>query len=177
MIKLRKLQEKDAVNMLEWMHDPENQKGFQRDMMSMTLENARSFCKEVSSEAYYKRNRNLHLAITDETDEYLGTISLKNLNMEYHSAEMAISVRRKAKGQGVAKKAVGILLKKCFNEMELHRVYLTVLADNIVAIRFYEKCVFVYEGELRDHLFIKGNYISWKLYGMLEDEYSESIFL
>ena len=96
--------------------------------------------------------------------------------MEYHSAEMAISVRRKAKGQGVAKKAVGILLKKCFNEMELHRVYLTVLADNIVAIRFYEKCGFVYEGELRDHLFIKGNYISWKLYGMLEDEYSESIF-
>lgn len=30
MIKLRRLQEKDAENMLEWMHDPENQKGFQR---------------------------------------------------------------------------------------------------------------------------------------------------
>ena len=176
MIKLRRLQEKDAENMLEWMHDPENQKGFQRDMMSMTLENAKNFCIEASSEEYCKQNRDLHLAIIDETDEYFGTISLKNINMEYHSAEMAISVRKKARGQGVAKRAVGLLLQKCFGEMGLHRVYLTVLSDNIVAIRFYEKCGFTYEGELRDHLFIRGNYISWKLYGMLEDEYSESIF-
>lgn len=176
MIKLRRLQMEDAENMLEWMHDPENQKGFRRDMMSMTLEDARNFCLEVSSETYSKRNTDLHLAITDETDEYLGTISLKNINMEHRSAEMAISVRRKARGLGVAKKAVGLLLQKSFGEMALHRVYLTVLSNNIVAIKFYEKCGFIYEGELRDHLFIKGNYISWKLYGMIEDEYSESIF-
>ena len=94
MIKLRRLKMEDAENMLEWMHDPENQKGFRRDMMSMTLEDARYFCLEVSSEAYSKRNTDLHLAITDETDEYLGTISLKNINMEHRSAEMAISVSR-----------------------------------------------------------------------------------
>lgn len=175
MIRLRELQEKDAENMLEWMHDPENQKGFQKDMMSMTLEAARNFCREVSREDYYRQNGNLHLAITDETDEYLGTISLKNVNMEHRSAEMAISVRKKVRGHGVAMRAVGLLLARSFNEMGLHRIYLTVLADNITAIRFYEKCGFTYEGELRDHLFINGHYISWKLYGMLDSEYSEAL--
>lgn len=176
MIKLRRLQEEDAENMLEWMHDPESQKGFQRDMRSMTLEDARNFCVEAGSEEYSRKNRDMHLAITDETDEYLGTISLKNINMEHHSAEMAISIRKKVRGKGAAKKAVGLLLRKSFCEMALHRVYLTVLSNNIVAIKFYEKCGFIYEGELRDHLFIKGNYNSWRIYGMLEEEYSESIF-
>lgn len=56
--------------------------------------------------------------------------------------------------------------------MGLHRIYLTVLADNIAAIKLYEKCGFVLEGELRDHLFLNGRYVSWKLYGMLEEEYA-----
>lgn len=175
MIRLRELQEKDAEKMLEWMHDPENQRGFQKDMMSMTLEDVQNFCKQVCSKDYFEQNQNIHLAIIDDTDEYLGTISLKNVNKKHRSAEMAISVRKKARGHGVALKAVGLLLEKSFNEMGLHRIYLTVLADNITAIKFYEKCGFIYEGELRDHLFINGHYISWKLYGMLDREYSQSI--
>lgn len=174
MIILRRLKEKDAEFMLEWMHDPDAQKGFQKNMMDVTLEDARCFCREACLNSAPKEGHSIHLAIADEKDEYLGTISLKNFNLEYRSAEFAISLRKKARGQGIGVKAVRMLLKKGFEEFGLHRIYLTVLADNIAAIKLYEKCGFTYEGELRDHIFKNGNYISWKLYGMLENEYGKN---
>ena len=174
MIVLRQLSEKDAPLMLEWMHDYDTQKSFQKYMLNVTLEDARRFCREAKLNGKPKQGENMHLAVVNDGDEYLGTVSLKNINLEYHSAELAISLRKKARGQGVAKEAVELLLKKGFEEIGLHRVYLTVLADNIAAIKLYEKCGFIYEGELRDHIFKNGRYVSWKLYGMLEGEYEKN---
>lgn len=39
--------------------------------------------------------KNLHLAIVDENDEYMGTVSLKNI--EEDKAEFAITVRKNAR--------------------------------------------------------------------------------
>ena len=171
MIALRELRETDAENMLEWMHDPDSQKGFQKDMSNTTLEDARRFCREAKIGVQILQGENIHLAIVDEQDEYLGTISLKHINLDYHSAEFAISIRKKAQGNGTAMNATMLLLKKGFQELKLHRIYLTVLADNVAAIKLYEKCGFTYEGELRDHIYRDGKYISWRIYGMLAEEY------
>ncbi len=177
MIDLRELREDDAENMLEWMHDPECQRGFQKDMMSISLEEARRFCREARLTADLQNGQSMHWAVIDETDEYLGTISLKKINMDCHSAEFAISLRQKAHGRGVGVEAIRLLLKKGFEELGLHRIYMTVLADNIAAIRLYEKCGFIYEGELRDHIFARGHYISWKIYAMLDREYKNNTFM
>lgn len=172
MIRLRELQEKDAENMFEWMQDPDSQKGFQKDMLSRTLEDARDFCIESKLDQSLQEGQSNHYAIVDETDEYLGTISLKKMSMKHRSAEYAVVVRKKARGQGVAMEATGLLLENAFRQIGLHRVYLTVLDDNIGAIKFYEKCGFTYEGELRDHIYVNGRFHSWKIYGILEEEYS-----
>ena len=172
MISLREIREEDAEQMLEWMHDPDIQKGFQKNMLGVTLEEAEQFCRNAKLTERPGQRQNINLAVVDDTDEYLGTISLKEINLEFHSAELAIVLRKKAQGHEVGTKAIKLLLKKGFEEMGLHRIYLTVLADNIAAIRLYEKCGFKLEGELRDHLFLNGRYVSWKLYGMLEEEYA-----
>ena len=174
MIVLRQLCEKDAELMLEWMHDPDTQKGFQKNMLDMSLEDARKFCREAKPESDLQQGESMHLAIANDENEYLGTISLKNINMKYRSAELAISLRKKARGKGIAAEAVKLLFKKGFEQIGLHRIYLTVLADNTAAIRLYEKCGFTYEGELRDHILKDGKYISWKLYGILENEYGKN---
>ena len=175
MITVREIREGDAENMLEWMHDPDIQKGFRKNMLGVTLEEARSFCRMAKLKEEIVSGQSIHLAVADDTDEYLGTISLKEISLEHHSAEMAISLRKKAQGHGVATEAIRLLLKKGFNELGLHRICLTVLADNIAAIKLYEKCGFAFEGELRDHLFLNGRYVSWKIYGILDREYAEKI--
>ncbi len=170
-IKLRQLQKKDASLMLEWMHDPEVQKGFQRDMASMKLEDTEAFCEQSIIPKQLQDGDSLHFAFVDEKDEYLGTISLKDINLTNKSAEYAISLRRVAWGKGYAKHASLLLLDKAFNEYELHRVFLTVLADNDKAIHLYERCGFKKEGQLRQHIFKDGKYVDWCLYGILADEF------
>ena len=44
MISLRELHEKDAPFMIEWMHDPDNQRWFKKDMLGTSIENIKSFC-------------------------------------------------------------------------------------------------------------------------------------
>jgi len=46
-----------------------------------------------------------------------------------------------------------------------------VLAENKKAIHLYEKCGFVYEGEFRKHLFLKGKFRTLKWYSILREEY------
>ena len=175
MVKLRSLDTSDAELMLEWMHDPEIIKGFQKDLMHMTLDDSLAFCKSASSCMEITDGASLHYAVADEeTDEYLGTISLKHLDLDNRSAEYAITLRRKALGSGAASEATKLLLDKAFGEIGLHKVWLNVLEGNARAIAFYEKMGFVYEGILRDDVLRDGKFLDQRRYSILESEWKKS---
>ncbi|ADZ85481.1 GNAT family N-acetyltransferase [Cellulosilyticum lentocellum] len=169
-IKLRKLKQKDAPLMLEWMQDKEITSCFRFDAQSMTIEKVYSFIEKAQD-----ISTDMHLAIINEEDEYLGTISLKEIDSINHTAEYAISMRKCAIGSGVARSATEKLLDKAFNEVKINKVYLNVLSDNIRAIKFYEKLGFSFEGEFKDHLFINGKYKSIKWYGIFKVDFMKSI--
>lgn len=166
---LRQLKEKDAEGMLEWMHDPEIQKNFRFETDNRKLKDVIDFIQKAEIRPI--NGKSIHYAIVDEQDEYLGTISLKNIDLESRNAEYAISLRKKAQGKGIASRATKEILNLAFNCFHLERVYLNVLSGNEKAIRLYEKCGFVYEGEFRKHLFLKGEYKTLKWYSMLKEEY------
>lgn len=168
-MRLRRLEKKDADGMLEWMHDPEIQENFRFDASKKSKEDVLEFIRNSQIEMI--AGKDIHYAITDDLDEYLGTISLKGVDMEARNAEYAISLRKKAQGKGIATEATEELLRLAFDEYGLERVYLNVLAENKKAIRLYEKCGFAYEGEFRKHLFLKGEFRTLKWYGILREEY------
>ena len=168
-MKLRPLKKEDALAMLEWMHDPDIQKAFRYDMLNQNLNDVLSFIKNASLEL--RDGNSLHFAVADDSDEYLGTISLKNLDLTSKNAELAISLRKMVHGKGVATWAVWELLKLAFLDFGLQRVYLNVLSDNIQAIRFYEKFGFIFEGEFRNHLYLRGKFKNLLWYRMLRDEF------
>ena len=176
MIRLRELEEKDAPLMLEWMHDPEIQKGFKKNMLSATLEDAKRFCVNSVISSSPNQGDSFHFAIVDDADEYLGTISLKDIDVNNRTAEYAITTRTKAHNKGIARIATGLLLRKAFKEYNLNSVYLSVLSNNIAAIKLYERSGFVLEGEFREHFIIEGERVNWKWYGLLESEFDEQLF-
>lgn len=172
MISLREIKLEDAPFMFEWMHDPDIQKGFMKKMNETEMSDVIAFCRSAAIPKIINNGASLHYAIADAvSDEYLGTISLKNINQQNKNAEYAISLRKKAHGKGIAFNATCLLLKLAFQELGLHKVYLNVLADNQTAIRLYERCGFVYEGEFREHVLKEQEYINWKWYGILETEF------
>lgn len=168
-ISLRELKREDVTGMLEWMHDPEVQKGLRMNAAEKTEEDALKFIAEALTEP--TNGGDVHFAIVDEKDKYKGTISLKNFNFESRNAEYAICLRRNAQHRGIATQATRELLRLAFEEYKLEKVYLNVLAQNVKAIQMYEKVGFAYEGQLRRHLFLNGEYKNLMQYSMLKEEY------
>ena len=158
---LRHLEEKDVPFMLEWMHDNEINCNFQTDFASSTMDSVLNFIKNSFDE------KNQNFAIADENDEYLGTISLKNVSYKNSNAEYAIVMRKKAQGTGAAMAATQELLKYAFEELKFHKLYLNVLEENVRAQKLYEKCGFVYEGTAVDAVIINGQYRTLKWYGII----------
>ena len=131
-MRLRKLELKDAPFMLEWMHDESVVENLQTRFGEKTMEDCELFITNS-----LKDRENLHLAIVDDTDTYMGTISLKHITDD--SAEFGITIRRCAMGQGYAKRAMEIILQKGLQDMKLKQIYWCVNPQNRRAIRFYDK--------------------------------------
>ena len=165
-MKLRKLNLNDAPGMFEWMKDPLCNKHFRFDPDKVTMESVKEFIKKAEKDPV-----NQHYAITNENDEYLGTISLKNINENDGNAEYAVALRSSVSGKGLGYKATMAVLDIAFNEMKLNRVYLNVWPENERAIALYIKCGFKLEGEFREHVYVRGEYKNLMWYGILRDEY------
>lgn len=131
-MKLRSLKEKDAPLMLEWMHDSFVVKDMQANFAAKIINDCQSFIK-----ASEDNTSNLNLAIVNDNDEYMGTVSLKNINNG--TAEFAITIRRIAMGQGYSKYGMTEIIRIGLEEMKLEGIYWCVNPINERAVRFYDK--------------------------------------
>lgn len=131
-MKLRKLKQKDASLMLEWMHDLSIVKQLNKNFETKTLHDCIDFINFSQS-----INRDMHLAIVDSDDVYMGTVSLKNITEK--NAEFAITVRKSAMGKGYSQYAMTEMLRIGFEELGLNEIYWYVDSENKRAVRFYDK--------------------------------------
>ncbi len=100
----------------------------------------------------------------DATGKPLGSVYIRDIDREHNKAEYGIFIGEDdARGRGIGTAAAKLMLRYCFEEEGLHRVYLRAFADNLQAIRSYEKAGFAREGLLRDDVRIGGEYrdIQW----------------
>ena len=131
-MKLRKLQAEDAPFMLEWMHDASVVHDLRTNFAVKTLEDCISFIKMAQD-----TNENLHLAIVDENDTYMGTVSLKHITQT--SAEFGITVRECAMGKGFSEYAMQHIVETGFKQLGLQKIYWCVAPENHRAVSFYDK--------------------------------------
>ncbi len=167
---LRRLEISDVDGMLEWMHEKDVNQYFRFDANKITEREAEDFIRNSMTKT------NKHFAVCDEKGEYLGTISLKNINYEDENAEFAISIRKCARGNGTAGNAVYDLLRIAFLELKLQKIYLNVLSDNSRAINFYKKIGFRYIGESRNHVKIKGIFHNLKWFEIQKEDFESGNF-
>lgn len=163
-MRLRKLKDADIPRMLEWMHNQDVVKYFSYDFLNATAESVGRFVVNSQND-----DVNLHFAIVDDHDQYMGTVSLKSIDYKNKNAEYAISLHPNAIGLGVASAATDEILRIAFDELKIYKVYLNVNSDNIRAIKFYEKYGFIYEGEFKKHVNIRGKMCDLKWYALFND--------
>jgi len=133
-MKLRKLQQKDAKAMLDWMYDKNVTQFMYTDFASKTIEDAVKFIDHAQN-----TTENMNLAIASDADDYMGTVSLKHIDKENKTAEFAITVSSQAMGKGYSWFAMTEIIRKAFEELKLNAVYWCVSEKNKRAVRFYDK--------------------------------------
>ena len=102
------------------------------------------------------------------TDRPLGSVYLRDIDRTHQKAEYGIFIgEADARGKGYGSAAAQLMIQYAFEEMKLHRLFLRVYADNIQAIRSYEKAGFVKEAHLREDVYIDGKYHDIVLMGIL----------
>ena len=131
---LRDLEEKDAPLMLEWMQDASVVEKLRGNFREKTIEDCLTFIK-----ASIDKKNDIHLAICSDEDEYMGTVSLKNIDLNRLSGEFAITVRKCSMGRGYAWYGMEEIVRRAFEEYGLESVYWCVSRDNERAVRFYDK--------------------------------------
>lgn len=120
--------------MLQWMHDPDAVAHLQGRFLEKTLQDCLNFIADSQNSKHQ-----LHLAIVNEEDTYLGTVSLKHIDRKQKDAEFAIAIHPDAMGSGCARVAMDRILQLGFTEQGLSQIFWCVSPENRRAVRFYEK--------------------------------------
>jgi len=165
-MELRPLKRKDAPLMLEWMRDENIIRFFCFDASGSDLESTNEFIDSSISD-----KTDVHFAVVNDEDEYMGTVSLKNIDSVNMHGEYAIALRKTAQGKGYAKFATEAILRYAFQKIGLNKVYLNVLSYNKRAIAFYEKIGFKFEGEFKKHIKKDDKFHDIKWYSVLSEDF------
>jgi RimJ/RimL family protein N-acetyltransferase len=105
----------------------------------------------------------------------VGIVSLTSIHPVHRSAEFHMMIgRRDLYGKGIGTAATRQMLRHGFLDLNLQRIYLSVLASNVAALRVYEKAGFRHEGRARDAAFRNGQYEDTLLMALLRPEFVPS---
>lgn len=106
-------------------------------------------------------------------DRLIGSTGLHNINWINQSAVFGLMIGDVAyHGRGYGREATELALKFGFQELNLHRIALSVYSDNWRAIRIYQKAGFVHEGCLRRAVYRDGRYMDEYRFAILREEWN-----
>lgn len=171
MVKLRELERADVTVINRWRQDRELVDGLGAPARYITEEVDQAWFDEYLR----RRGTDVRCAIlVDERPEPAGVVSLTGVDPVHRCAEFHLLVGdRSLHGRGVGTGATTQMLRHAFRDLNLHRVFLRVLAYNVAAIRVYEKAGFRREGVAREAAFKRGSYEDMVQMAILQSEFRE----
>jgi RimJ/RimL family protein N-acetyltransferase len=138
------------------------------DIKPMSMESASKWAEGHASDPYAR--------IIEVQGRLIGEIKLHSINADDRRASMAIAIYDGTKlNEGYGTEAIKLLITHAFEELNLHRISIRVLAYNERAIRAYAKCGFKVEGRERETAFVDGQWHDDIMMGLLETEYRQSL--
>jgi RimJ/RimL family protein N-acetyltransferase len=132
----------------------------------------------AEEEKWFERARDPNekpLAIDVKTGKawkLIGNCGVFGIDLVNRSGELGIMIGEKSEwDKGYGAETMTLLLRHGFETLNLHRVYLRVYADNVRAVRSYEKAGFTLEGRLREAVYKFGKYEDVLLMSVLRPEW------
>lgn len=163
----RALRPSDVHSFYEWLADPEviRYSLTKFHTFKTPQDIARWFFEALSDTKVWQ------WGILDESGEKLiGYAGLAALNAVDRNGEYFILIGDKAHWrQGVASRVTPQIVEQGFQQLKLHRIFLTASSANPAALKAYERAGFVFEGQLRDAFYRDGKFSDKMVMGIINE--------
>jgi RimJ/RimL family protein N-acetyltransferase len=165
---LRALEPGDLPRLHEYRNDPETT----RDLVGFSVHYSHA-ALAAWLESHARRTDEALWAIAARGDDRcIGHVGLYQLDHRIRKASFGILIGDPAqRGKGIGTAVTRAVVDYGFDELNLHRIELDVLATNARAIHIYEGLGFQREGVLRHAQFRGGAYVDLVLMAVLDAEW------
>jgi RimJ/RimL family protein N-acetyltransferase len=172
MITLREISREDIPVINRWRRDPVVADGVGAPRRFIGLEVDLRWYDEYLT----RRGSEVRCAVClADSGQLVGMVSLTRIDYIHRNAEFnAVVGEREAKNRGVGTEATRAMLRHGLFDLNLHRIYVSILRDNISSIRMCQKAGFCEEGTIREGAYKNGRYHDLVLMGVLKSEWQSA---
>ncbi len=169
-VRLRAVEREDVSKFHEWVNDPEVTRGLAL-YLPMSFADEESWFNSLASRD--PKVKPLAIEIRKgKTWKLIGDCGVFDLDSVNRSAELGILIGEKSEwNKGYGAEVMSLLVRHCFETLNLNRAFLRVYTENIRAVRSYEKAGFVLEGRLREAVYKFGKYDDVLVMSVLRSEW------
>lgn len=175
-VRLRAIEKEDLPKYVKWLNDPEVRSGLSL-IMPLSQAEEEIWFEETLKKSPYERPLAIEIQPDPNIDEwvFVGNCGLFGIDWQNRLAEIGIHIGEKDFwDQGFGTRAMKLILKHGFENLNLHRIWLRVFEHNRRAIRSYEKTGLTVEGKFREAQFRDGKYSDVIIMSMLANEWFEN---
>jgi RimJ/RimL family protein N-acetyltransferase len=100
----------------------------------------------------------------------IGMIRMDELDLMNRSCRVGLDIFKDHRGNKYSYNGWELVLKYCFDELNMHRVWLLVLENNEIAMKVYNTLGFIKEGVMRKAVYRGGKYMDYIMMSLLKGE-------
>ena len=163
-IYLREVNDSDIETILMIENDSENWtlSGNENSYSRKDIENYISGIKDLYTDRQFR-----WMICLNENDECIGSIDLFEYSFALNSAGVGITIDKKERKKGYAIEALKMLLSHSFNQLNLARLWASILDHNLQSQKLFEKASFIKIDEKKNHLLIDGEWHNEYIYELV----------
>ncbi|KHO52584.1 MAG: pseudaminic acid biosynthesis N-acetyl transferase [archaeon GW2011_AR17] len=145
MITFRKHERKDIPYRVQWFNNPEVNR-----YLRGTFEEKTSLSKEKEWFSKYEQTKNKKFFTICQNEIPIGIIGISHINKTRKSADIFIAIgENNSRGKGIGKTAMLWIMNYGCKDLKLQKLTLSVMKDNIPAVRLYKSLGFQIKDEVK----------------------------
>lgn len=146
----------DASDALSWVNDPEVTQYFANLQKKISLKEEEKYIEKLIN-SDHDEAWSIFTNPVIGANQYIGQCSINQIYWPARNGRIFLAIKREWQGQGLGKKIIQALIEKA-KELNLHKLWLIVRADNRKSQALYLKEGFNFEGLLKDEYCVDGKY-------------------
>lgn len=172
-IRLVPLDRANAETARRWVNDPEINRWMLSGHIPVSVQAELDFYDMAERQAAEKSGFVFEIH-ADEEDRYIGNCGLHKVDMVHRHAEVGILIGEVSDhNKGFGRDAIRTVLKFGFETLGLHSIEIRHMSPNAAGAHLYRSIGFREVGVLRQHCFLRGEWVDEVVLDMLAEDWAQ----